>query len=189
MVRRFCFGLAWAVLVSALSATASAESSDKLVVHEWGTFTSLQNERGEQLAGINIDDEPVPKFVHNLNPLVLQSSYALREVFSKGAPQRHPYVTVRLETPVIYFYPPAGQRGPMKVDVDVSFRGGWLTEFYPNAVAVAPGLKENSFEFGPPKMCGQRRERRTLRPSPRPKARPRSICSIAAWGILRRRCE
>ncbi len=50
---------------------------------------------------------------------------------------------------MIYFYPPASQRGPMKVDVDVSFRGGWLTEFYPMRSAYAPGLKENSFEFGP----------------------------------------
>src|SRR5688572_2350117 len=106
---------------------ATIASDDKLVVHEWGTFTALQNERGEQLGGINIDDEPVPKFVHNLNPYVLQSSYALRGVFSKGAPQRHPYVNVRLETPVIYFYPPKSQRGPMQVDVDVLFRGGWLT--------------------------------------------------------------
>ena len=125
-----------------------AESNNKLVVHEWGTFTALQNERGEQLGGINIDDEPVPNFVHNLNPYVLQSSYTLRETRSKGAPQRHPYINVRLETPVIYFYPPKSQDGPMRVNVDVSFRGGWLTEFYPYAAAVAPGLKENSFEFG-----------------------------------------
>lgn len=148
-------------LVTVLFFSASAWGSpppDKLVVHEWGTFTALQNERGEQLPGINIDDEPVPKFVHNLNPHVLQSSYALREIFAKGAPRRHPYVTVRLETPVIYFYPPGGTGSPgaspshghpLKLDVDVSFRGGWLTEFYPYAIPYAPGLKENSFEFGP----------------------------------------
>jgi hypothetical protein len=140
--------LVLSVVASLLFPAAVIASNDRLVVHEWGTFTALQNERGQQLGGINIDDEPVPKFVHNLNPYVLQSSYALRDVFSKGAPQRHPYVTVRLETPVIYFYPPKSQRGPMQVEVDVSFRGGWLTEFYPYAAAVAPGLKENSFEFG-----------------------------------------
>lgn len=127
---------------------AHGASRDKLVVHEWGTFTSLQNERGEQLGGVNIDDEPVPKFVQNLNPHVLQSSYTLRQVHAKGAPHRHPYVNVRLETPVIYFYPPDGLRS-MNVDVDVMFRGGWLTEFYPTALADAPGLKQGSFEFGP----------------------------------------
>src|SRR5688500_700312 len=107
------FGINRRSLLAVVAAAAAlcpgamwAESNDKLVVHEWGTFTALQNEGGEQLGGINIDDEPVPNFVHNLNPYVLQSSYTLREVRSKGAPQRHPYVTVRLETPVIYFYPP-----------------------------------------------------------------------------------
>jgi len=149
MTRARCIWILALLAVSLLCKTAMAASNDKLVVHEWGTFTALQNERGQPLGGINIDDEPVPKFVHNLNRHVLQSSYTLAEIHSKGAPQRHPYVTVRLETPVIYFYPPESQGGPMSVDVDVSFRGGWLTEFYPHALAYAPGLKENSFEFGP----------------------------------------
>lgn len=50
---------------------ASASAGDRLIVHEWGTFTSLQDERGRELAGINTDDEPVPQFVHNLNPFLL----------------------------------------------------------------------------------------------------------------------
>ena len=29
----------------------------------------------------------------------------------KGAPRHHPEVTMRLETPVIYFYPPKGKAG------------------------------------------------------------------------------
>src|SRR5690348_9919200 len=36
------------------------------VVHEWGTFTCLQNEAGEAIGGINADDEPVPEFVHRI---------------------------------------------------------------------------------------------------------------------------
>jgi hypothetical protein len=35
----------------------------QLKVHEWGTFTSLQDERGTAIGGINTDDEPVPLFV------------------------------------------------------------------------------------------------------------------------------
>ena len=35
----------------------------------------------------------------------------------------------------LYFYPPAGQQLPLELDVHVDFRGGWLTEFYPNADA------------------------------------------------------
>jgi hypothetical protein len=68
---------------------------------------------------------------------------------SKGAPERHPFVTLRLETPVIYFHPPKQLKTPIKLDVDVAMHGGWLTEFYPKATPEAPGLKEGRFDFGP----------------------------------------
>jgi hypothetical protein len=127
-----------------------ALASDDLVVHEWGTFTSLVDEQGRELAGINVDDEPVPDFVHNLSPFLLSAPVVSSEHWlyrSKGAPRHHPQVTMRLETPVIYFYPPAGRREPQQVDVSVRFRGGWLTEFYPQAHADTPGLKQGRFEF------------------------------------------
>ena len=47
------------------------DASNELVVHEWGTFTTLQDEKGARLSGINVDDEPVPKFVHNLSRYLL----------------------------------------------------------------------------------------------------------------------
>jgi hypothetical protein len=127
-----------------------AGAGDRLVVHEWGTFTSLVDESGRELVGINIDDEPVPEFVHNLNRFLLSRpvlSSLHWQYRSKGAPRHHPQVMMRLETPVIYFYPPAGER-EMRIDVSVRFRGGWLTEFYPQAHADAPGLKGGGFEFG-----------------------------------------
>ncbi len=135
------------------SPTAKADASKKgrLVVHEWGTFTSLQGDDGRELAGVNIDDEPVPKFVHNLNPYLLNQPLLTDRHWmyrQKGAPRNHPQITMRLETPVIYFYPPEGQTTPLDVNVDVRFRGGWLTEFYPKAKADAPGLGKNTFDFG-----------------------------------------
>jgi hypothetical protein len=48
---------------------------------------------------------------------------------------------MRLETPVIYFYPPGGKLD-QPIDVHVRFRGGWLTEFYPKAMPVAPGVTD-----------------------------------------------
>jgi hypothetical protein len=133
-----------------LSGGPFAAAAEPLVVHEWGTFTSLQDETGQELVGINIDDEPVPAFVHNLSPSILSQPvlsslhWAYR---AKGAPRHHPLVTMRLETPVIYFYPPAGAKLPLELDVSVKFRGGWLTEFYPEAHAAAPGIKQGRFEF------------------------------------------
>lgn len=126
------------------TACFTVQAAERLVVHEWGTFTTLQDEEGQELTGINVDDEPVPPFVHNLSPYVLSRALLTSPYWTyrqKGAPRQHPHVTMRLETPVIYFYPPRGTRLPMKLDVSVEFRGGWLTEFYPDAEVEAPGIR------------------------------------------------
>ena len=41
---------------------------------------------------------------------------------------------------MIYFHPPPGAANGQSASVNVHFRGGWLTQFYPNAVADSPGL-------------------------------------------------
>lgn len=148
--RLFLTAAGAAGLATTLPAYAGRRS-DQFLAHEWGTFTTLQDEEGKELHGINIDDEPVPGFVHNLNPFLLSKpllSSRHWQYRQKAAPRHHPFVSMRLETPVIYFYPPKGLLEPITVDVRVEFRGGWLTEFYPNATPHASGLKEGSFDFG-----------------------------------------
>lgn len=145
-------GVSFTVLVGTIFLAESVSAARSLGVHEWGTFTALQDEQGRALGGINVDDEPLPPFVHTLNwSLIKQSSfslYPLTGIFMKGVPEQHPDVTLRLETPVIYFHLPPGA-GPMKLNVDVALRGGWLTQFYPNAEADAPGISSGTFDFGP----------------------------------------
>ena len=143
--------VAFCCLIAFLAAGAKplAPVGQRLVVHEWGTFTALQDDDGTALPGINVDDEPLPPFVHNLSHQILAPATSLRNIYMKGVPQRHPFVTLRLETPVVYFYPPAGRKVPLNADVHVEFRGGWLTQFYPQADAAAPGLKDGEFQFGP----------------------------------------
>jgi hypothetical protein len=126
----------------------SEDAATKLVVHEWGTFTSLQDEEGKAVGGINTDDEPVPAFVHQLRKHLLIEPTDLPPCFFQGAPHCHPDVNLRLETPVLYFHPPKPGSNPLTADVRVRFRGGWLTEFYPDAVADAPGLASGTFDFG-----------------------------------------
>lgn len=126
----------------------SPNDSDRLVVHEWGTFTCLQDELGRALPGINTDDEPLPGFVHRLSEELVFDPSDLAPVYYKGVPRIHPWVTMRLETPVVYFYPPGGSQDPTNVDVSVGFEGGWLTEYYPAAEVAAPGLAEGKFRFG-----------------------------------------
>ena len=46
-----------------------------------------------------------------------------------------PDVTMRLETPVIYFHPPPNKAFTAPIDITVRFRGGVINEFYPDAAA------------------------------------------------------
>ncbi len=88
--------------------------------------------------------------------MLMQTPSEVPAVYFKGAPRCHPDVIVRLETPVIYFHPPQRQsqaRSKTKLDVVVDFRGGWLTQFYPDATSHttgdAPAADQNSsFDFG-----------------------------------------
>jgi hypothetical protein len=128
-----------------LSMRAGAE--EKWAVHEWGTFTSLQDETGRAIGGINTDDEPVPAFVHRLDSSVLLNPSEVPQSFFKGTPSCHPDVTMRLETPVIYFHPPGSETKIQTISVAVKFHGGWLSEFYPDAKAEAPGVKDRTNGF------------------------------------------
>lgn len=125
----------------------SVQNSDGLVIHEWGTFTSLQDEEGKAIGGINGDDEPVPEFVHRIASLLILSPTATIPIFYQGAPACHPDVTMRLETPVVYFHPGRDTRLPITLNFDVAFPAGWLSEFYPNAAVEAPGVTKQQ-QFG-----------------------------------------
>jgi len=121
-----------------------ARAAEPLVVHEWGTFTSFQSEQGKAIGGINSDDEPLPDFVHSLNEDLIIGAFAQ----AQGAPRCHPDVTMRLETPVIYFHLPPGA-APVTCDVHVEFHGGWLTQFYPYAFgSVKDSVGSHPFRFG-----------------------------------------
>jgi len=140
---------------SRLEKKDASNTGDRLVIHEWGTFTSLQDESGHSVVGVNTDDEAVPAFVHRISDLVPRPS-ELAPAYSKGVPRTHRQVRMRLETPVLYFYPPAAVRQPLHANVQVGFRGGWLTEYYPQARVGAPGLKKGNFKFAglTPKSMG-----------------------------------
>lgn len=130
----------FAALASILLLVASARADGRLVVHEWGTFTSLEDENGNAIGGINTDDEPLPDFVHDLRNLIVGPS-EVPGIFFKGVPRCDPDVLVRLETPVIYFHLPADGPKSIKLDLDVTFHGGWLTQYYPDAEVSAPGIE------------------------------------------------
>jgi hypothetical protein len=120
-------------LLFLLAATDVIANEPALTIHEWGTFTSLQDESGKAVSGINSDEEPLPTFTHNLDMDIIGDAASQRNnIRQKGYPRAHPDVTMRLETPVIYFHPTPGITPP-NVDVSVQFIGGYLTQFYPKA--------------------------------------------------------
>src|ERR1700761_9372746 len=105
--------LCTAFVFLACAARAGENKQAPLIVHEWGTFTSLQDEQGNAIGGINVDDEPVPDFVwgayavrgdHHKDGAYADFGLPPHFNFSKGWTPADQDVTMRLETPVIYFY-------------------------------------------------------------------------------------
>lgn len=164
---------------SCLLAVTATLAAEDLVVHEWGTFTSLQNARGDTLGDLNVDEEALPEFVHDLMPGVLHRDVVLSPVMHLGKGMVVPGhdVTMRLETPVIYFHPPPGAP-PMALDVEVSFLGGVLSQFYPAAAARAPGQLDEQGHFIVDPLGSTTRSTLTWRflrvgvPDPDPERRP-----------------
>ena len=100
---------------SAPLASPPADPSN-LTVHEWGTFTTIAGDDGRPVEwSAWAGPQDLPCFVEKL----------------KWCAKCTPGATVRMETPVLYFYGPQ----PAKLDVSVKFRQGLLTEWYPRAAA------------------------------------------------------
>jgi hypothetical protein len=100
-----------------------------LTVHEWGTFTTVADEAGGSQAWTPLGGpSDLPCFVMHLHGKMYKSL-----VPSPAVPTSQT-VTVRMETPVLYFY---SQR-KTTVSVGVDFPKGLITEWYPAASQVSP---------------------------------------------------
>jgi len=129
-----------AVLIGARSAASRSARSDGLVVHEWGTFTSVAGADGQAVQWTPLSaPSDLPCFVTMLDPDSPKGD--LGGVFLLDTTS-HPTLanvrgTVRMETPVMYFYSPT----ETEADVRVTFPHGLITEWYPAATVpfAAPG--------------------------------------------------
>ena len=110
-----------------------------LVVHEWGTFTSVIGREGQPLPWRPLRFESdVPKFVYSVDQ---GSSFREFRYPSKSLSA----VTVRMETPVLYFYCPQ----ETEVSAKVSFPHGKITEWYPTAQVSRETINWPSFKIIP----------------------------------------
>ena len=123
-----------AVLIALTAATpvgvgSQSAEAPRITVHEWGTFTSVAGANGEALQWLPQGGaSDLPCFVD-------------RNFFNiKGSL----WGTVRMETPVLYFYAPQD----VTVDVKVAFKQGVITEWYPKAfVNTQPSGAEGRIDW------------------------------------------
>ncbi|PYT40696.1 MAG: hypothetical protein DMG45_15960 [Acidobacteria bacterium] len=91
-----------------------------LTAHEWGTFTSIAGRDGSAVEWLPLTGSTdLPGFVEHFR-------YNGFKLGLRG--------TVRMETPVLYFYDSREET----VSVKVSFAKGLITEWYPHAAHVEP---------------------------------------------------
>ncbi len=120
----------------------SAAAASAYTLHEWGTFTTVAGSDGVLLAGLEREEAPLPLFTHShfgLENGNLPQFARLAEIFHRhGVPPypsltkglRRPVrgVTVKMETPVIYFHSDEG----FDVSVKIGFQGGTISQWYPD---------------------------------------------------------
>jgi hypothetical protein len=113
------------------AANLHVTQSSGLTVHEWGTFTSVAGEDGSAIEwnvlGCKSD---LPRFVNDYGYRGFKLS--LRD-------------TVRMETPVMYFYSPR----ELEAYVKVSFPRGLITEWYPQAEYKASAMEWRNIKVQP----------------------------------------
>jgi hypothetical protein len=126
-IRLLPFVLLAVTALSALSIAGPAhgrrgQSDPRLAAHEWGTFTSIAGADGQPIEWLPVQfpgPPELPSFVEHFRN-------AIGKALLRG--------TVRMETPVIYFY----TAHETSVSVHVSFSKGLITEWYPHATRVQP---------------------------------------------------
>lgn len=127
-------GTWWAFACCVATGAFAALPNADLVIHEWGTITTVHAADGTPQGGLNKIDESevLPEFVHRFEPETTRFNPKKKLMKDPMVPGR-PDVTMRLETPVVYFHPGTPAHYEKPIDVQVLFRGGVINEFYPAA--------------------------------------------------------
>lgn len=109
-------------LCSCITATLITQQCAAYEIHEWGTFTSISGSDGILLNGLHHEEERLPFFVHALSGMQNRGPS-----MTKGWMRPVRNVTIKMETPVIYFYSDKA----MQARVEVGFKGGSISQWYP----------------------------------------------------------
>ncbi len=127
-------------IIVALALTLPASAYQ---LHEWGTFTTVSGSDGVLLSGLQREEEELPAYVHshfgfeNGQPaspekfaqVMRTHGYPAFASQTKGLGKRPvSSVTVKMETPVIYFH----SEKAFHAKVKVGFNGGTISQWYPD---------------------------------------------------------
>ena len=113
-------GTALAFVLCALLAGSTKAQRPGIVAHEWGTFTSIAGNAGTAVQWYPwAVPSDLPEFVEHFQSANFKPNLS---------------GTIRMETPVLYFY----SAEEATVSVHVSFSKGLITEWYPHATSQAP---------------------------------------------------
>ena len=119
-----------------------ALASPTYQLHEWGTFTTVAGSDGILLSGLQREEELLPAFVHShfgfengqapsaakLASVIQAQGYPAFPSTGKGLGKRPVSgITVKMETPVIYFH----SSEAFRAKVSVGFDGGTISQWYP----------------------------------------------------------
>jgi hypothetical protein len=125
-------GVFFTALALCSSPAGSAQQPDidpGLVAHEWGTFTSVAGETGQPVEWFPLNSPTdLPGFVEHFRGTGFKVGLG---------------GTLRMETPVLYFY----STHDTNVSVSVSFLHGLITEWYPHATKVEPSASLKTVEL------------------------------------------
>ncbi|MGC4017165.1 MAG: hypothetical protein QM755_22030 [Luteolibacter sp.] len=126
-----------------LASTALAAGGTEYQLHEWGTFTTVSGSDGILLDGLDREEELLPPFVHahyglengqaqkpaDIGRMMrVHGTHGFSGPLMKGLANRPlAGVTVKMETPVIYFHAPEAFHASVKV----GFNGGTISQWYP----------------------------------------------------------
>jgi hypothetical protein len=136
-LRRACVLFAMLALCMALAGHAQKKDTDPgLIAHEWGTFTSIAGDAGQAVEWFPLNSPTdLPSFVEHFRGTNFK--------IGLGG-------TLRMETPVLYFY----STHDTTVSVRVSFFHGLITEWYPHANKIEPSASLNNVALFQQKSSG-----------------------------------
>jgi hypothetical protein len=118
--RAYVFFSAFLFCASLAGNAQKVDIDSGLIAHEWGTFTSIAGETGQAVEWLPLNNpSDLPNFVEHFRGTGFKVGLG---------------GTIRMETPVLYFY----STHDTTVDVSVSFFHGLITEWYPRATHIEP---------------------------------------------------